>query len=233
MKVIGAGYGRTGTLSLQLALEQLGFDPCYHMQTVIKRPRHLQAWDKIGQGEPADWLNLLQDYQAAVDFPISLYWRELMDVYPNAKFVLTVRDADSWYDSTVETIYQTITLKWLPNVLPPLKLFIRMVNDIIWDGAFNGRFLHRPHAIQKFEQHNADVQQTIPPERLLVFNVKEGWEPLCNFLQAPIPNTPFPHANSRRQIKMAIGSLHLIERITPWFAAGLIALLIRKFTRRL
>ncbi len=232
MKVIGAGYGRTGTLSLQLALEQLGLGPCYHMQTIIMRPRHLWVWAKIGQGEPADWHTLLQKYQAAVDFPVSLYWRELLDVYPDAKFILTVRDAESWYDSTVETIYQTVTLKWLPKVLPPLGLFIRMVNDIIWDGVFNGRFLHRPHAIQKFEQHNAAVQQTIPPERLLVFSVKDGWEPLCKFLQVPIPNIPFPHANSRRQIKRAIGSLYLIERLAPWLTIGLIAFLIRKFIHR-
>ena len=233
MEVIGAGYGRTGTLSLQLALEQLGFDPCYHMQTIVKRPRHLQAWSKIGQGAPVDWHHLLSDYEAAVDFPVSLYWRELMDVYPNAKFVLTVRDSDSWYDSTAETIYQTITLKWLPKVVPPLRLFIQMVNDLIWDGEFNGRFLHRTHAIQTFEQHNTTVQQTIPHDRLLVFNVKQGWEPLCNFLHVPNPQSPFPHANSRRQIKMAIGSLHLIERIAPWFAVGLIAFIMHKLSRRL
>lgn len=233
MKVIGVGYGRTGTLSLQLALEQLGFAPCYHMQTIVKRPRHLWAWSKIGRGEPADWHNLLHDYQAAVDFPISLYYRELLDVYPDAKFVLTVRDADSWYESTLETIYQTIKLTWLPKVNPVLGLFIRMVTDIVWDGVFNGRFEDRPRAIRIFKEHNATVPQIIPPGRLLVFSVKEGWGPLCAFLNVPVPDAPFPHANSRRQIKIAIGSLHLIERIAPWVGIGLFIWLIRKFIRRL
>ncbi len=203
LKVIGAGFGRTGTMSLKAALEELGFSPCYHMIEVFERPADIAMWETAAMGKPIDWKALFADYQATVDWPSCAFYKELMNVYPDAKVLLTVRNPESWYESAMSTIFQMRTKR--PPIseqirarIPDMQQFGRMFNAIIRDRTFGGNYEDKDHAIAVFEQHNAEVRQQVPPEKLLVYEVKEGWEPLCAFLGVEIPRgKPFPHLNDR------------------------------------
>lgn len=218
LKVIGAGFGRTGTTSIKAALEQLGFTQCYHMQEVIKHPAHVQRWTDALDGKPVDWEALFAGYQATVDWPACNFYEQLMTYYPDAKVLLTVRDPDKWYDSCLHTIYAMYhkpVMRFVRRLLPPMQRFMAMNDRLIWQGDFEGRFLDRRHALAVFNQHNAAVKAYVPPARLLVYDVKEGWEPLCRFLEVPIPpNTPFPHLNDtgafRRMFQLAYGLVGLL-----------------------
>src|SRR5262245_50709202 len=124
LRVIGAGFGRTGTLSLKAALEQLGFNPCYHMVEVLSHPDHIARWRAIGEGQAAEWEALFAGYQAAVDVPASEYYAQLMQAYPEAKVVLTVRDPEQWYESASSTIFRVAQGE---PPFPPPPGFIEMV----------------------------------------------------------------------------------------------------------
>ena len=191
LKVIGSGLGRTGTLSTKLALEQLGFAPCHHMVEVFMNPEQIQLWIDAGNGKP-DWDAIFADYTAMVDHPGCQFWRELMDHYPDAKVLHTVRDPDKWFDSTQATIFN-------PNrPEPPEGTPMRVFMDQLF--AFYGGDMHdRAFMTDFFRRHTERVIASVPPERLLVFNVAEGWEPLCAFLNVPVPDQPFPRTNSREE----------------------------------
>lgn len=233
MKVIGSGFGRTGTLSLKAALEILGFAPCYHMQEVIKRPSHIKKWQQIAHGHSIPWHSIFHNFQATVDYPASIFYRELLDAYPEAKVVHTVRNPERWYNSTKETIFRSMDglPGWAARLVWPLGQFIDMQEQLIWQGVFNGRFPNRPYAIQRFHDYTEAVKQHVPPEKLLIFQVKEGWEPLCKFLEVPVPNVPFPHINDRanilRQFKRLRQTLHLLPFALA-AALGLILLLNKR-----
>ncbi|MDQ3247991.1 MAG: sulfotransferase family protein [Chloroflexota bacterium] len=205
LKIIGAGFGRTGTLSLKLALEALGYTKCYHMQEVFAHPSHVQTWTDAATGKPVDWDKLFTGYQATVDWPGCTFYRELMQHYPDAKVLLSVRDPENWYQSAYNTIFRVgrqFPMNQMPKIVPPLRRFIRMVDAIIWRGTFHGRFADKPYAIAVFNRHIEEVKQIVPPQRLLVYEVKEGWEPLCKFLGVPVPQgIPFPHANDTVQFQ--------------------------------
>jgi hypothetical protein len=188
LQIIGAGFGRTGTLSLREALVRLGFAPCDHMRENFEHPQRFVLWAEALRrktaGEPIDWRPLLDGYQAIVDWPGAYFWRELTDTHPNAKVILTVRDPERWYSSIQATIFS------LPDdQLPPVA------RDIL-TRTFNGRITDPAHCQVVFTRHVEAVRQTIAPERLLVFDVKEGWRVLCAFLDVPVPeDEPFPHVN--------------------------------------
>ncbi len=198
LEVIGAGFGRTGTLSLKLALEQLGFGPCYHMTEVMGQKAtagHVEIWTAAARGEAVDWHAVFADHRATVDWPACAFWRELHAAYPEAKVLLSKRDGDRWYDSVMKTIWP-VSKNLLESEAPPLKAFGTMVHSIIWQGTFDGRIEDRASAIAAFERHNAEVEAAIPAEQLLVYEPGEGWERLCAFLGVPAPDMDFPHANS-------------------------------------
>jgi hypothetical protein len=204
LDVIGAGLGRTGTLSLKAALEELGFGRCYHMMEVIAHPEHVPVWNAAGRGEPVDWEALFRGYRAAVDWPACNFYEELMRVYPAAKVILTVRDPDRWYESARQTIYQVrrVFPGWALTLLPRMRRLLGMIDRLIWDGFFQGRFEDRAHAIAAFNRHNQEVKRAVPEGRLLVFEVKEGWGPLCAFLGVPVPEgKPFPHLNDTEEFR--------------------------------
>jgi Sulfotransferase domain len=216
LEVIGAGFGRTGTNSLQHALERLGFTRCGHMIDVIEHPERFALWQealrRTQAGEPVDWDALFAGYKATVDWPSVYFWRELAAFYPEAKVILSVRDPERWYDSARETIWPVSSAEGagelgaeMPSEFAEYADLHRRVVDllepIIWQGTFGGRFRDRAAAIDVFERHNAAVQAAIPPDRLLVFEAKQGWEPLCRFLGVPVSDEPFPHVNDRDTFK--------------------------------
>lgn len=199
LHVIGAGFGRTGTRSLKLALERLGLEPCYHMDEVFARPEHIPLWHEAARGRPPDWGRLFGPYRSAVDWPVASFWRELADAFPRAKVVLTVRDAQSWYESAYETIYPAIRRPMSQD--PIIVEHQRMAQELILENTFGGRLEDRRHAIEVYERHNEAVRASLPGDRLLVYRVREGWGPLCAFLGADIPWEEFPNTNARDEFQ--------------------------------
>jgi hypothetical protein len=204
LQVVGAGFGRTGTLSLKRALEMLGFGPCYHMVEVFPRPEHVAMWHGLAFGKPIDWDLLFQDFRATVDWPSARWWREIAAHFPDAKVVLSLRDPEAWYKSMSETIYQPMK-DAAPDHAPDLvRLQNEMVHKAILGETFDHRFEDKAHAIEVFQRHNQEVRDAIEPARLLVFDVREGWAPLCRFLGVPIPGEPFPRLNDTASTQAVI-----------------------------
>ena len=207
LKVIGTGMGRTGTHSLKLALEQLGFGKCYHMSELFEHPEGIVHFEKAERGEDPDWDTLFREYQSAVDYPVTRYYKQLIIKYPEAKIIHTIRDPESWYQSASQTIIWAskpsfgrifklmIKLPFKPELrkqMPILKF-----NGNLIEREFGKDYKNKEEVIRTFNKHNETVLNTVPKERLLVFDAKEGWEPLCNFLGVPVPDAPFPQSNKR------------------------------------
>lgn len=191
LKVVGSGLGRTGTLSMKRALEQLGFGPCHHMVEVFAHPESMPLWVAAGAGE-GDWDQIFKDYAAMVDYPGARYWREIAAHYPEAKVLHTVRDPDAWFDSTQATIFAPGSFADAPP--PPLKAFFES-----FAGDLLAHLHDRAFMTDHFRRHSAEVERTIPKERLLVYEVGEGWDRLCAFLGVPVPDAPYPSENSRAE----------------------------------
>lgn len=194
MRVIGAGVGRTGTYSLKKALEMLGLGPCYHMEEVIRHmPEQVPLWVAAAEGRP-DWSAIYSGYESAVDWPTAGFYRELAAAYPSAQFVLTVRSPESWAASFSETIGKVMLMA---DQLPDeMQDWIRMAIRVRTRTGFPPG-LGTAELEQAFQAHTEAVKAAIPAGRLLVYEVKEGWEPLCRFRGLPVPEEPFPRTNGR------------------------------------
>ena len=200
LEIIGAGFGRTGTRSLQIALQEIGFGPCYHMMELFEHPEHAPVWHGAADGAPTDWRALLDGYRAAVDWPACYFWRELMAEFPNAKVLLTERDPESWYNSISRTIFEIIARADAMADDPVRGPQIRMSRYVVRDKTFGGN-IDKDHVLAVYKAHNEAVKREVPPEKLLVYDVKEGWEPLCAFLDVPVPDTEFPRTNSAEEFR--------------------------------
>lgn len=200
LKIIGAGMGRTGTSSLKVALEILGIGRCYHMSEVLKNPECVLDWINAAEGN-ADWDKIFNGYSATVDNPGCNFWKELADYHPEAKVILTVRDADKWFDSTNETIHSEKFAGFIKN-----SPFGAMIQKTVWDMMGN-RMQDRSYMVKFFNDRTSEIIDYIAPERLLVYQVSEGWEPLCAFLDIPVPDTEFPRINSRDETKEILANL--------------------------
>lgn len=197
LKVIGAGLGRTATFSMKFALEHLGLGPCYHMSEVLAGARrNIPLWLDVVNENP-DWDTIFDGYQSTTDYPACTYWRELAERYPDAKVVLTVRDADSWFDSVSQTIFS----EQMQGSLAGTPAEAMMQGAVL--GPFGDRLNDRAFMTDWFERRNQGVIDALPAERLLVYSPKQGWEPLCAFLGVPVPDGPFPRVNSRDEIDHA------------------------------
>jgi hypothetical protein len=205
MKVIGAGFGRTGTYSLKAALEELGFGPCYHMVEVFENPHHIPFWQAAAEGKTTDWMDFFASYNATVDWPGCTFYEQLMRIYPDAKVLLSVRDPDRWYQSVSNTISPRSTAReGLPD-MPDVHGQGHMTDTLIWQGTFGGHIENKEHAIAVYERHNEEVKACVPSDKLLVFDVKQGWEPLCRFLGVEVPaGKPFPHLNDTAAFRQRI-----------------------------
>jgi hypothetical protein len=213
---------RTGTLTQKLALEMLGLGPCYHMVDVLADLDQAALWERALDGE-APWPQLLGGFNSTVDWPGGYFYRELIDFYPDAKVLLSVREPEAWERSMRETVWAVrhgeslirLLSSAQAHVSPSWQAFLDMIDRLIWQG--NGTFASA-HAepgqlISAMQRHNAEVQRVVPPERLLVWSVTEGWEPLCEFLELPVPDEPFPHVNDRSEFLNRIidGSLATLQ----------------------
>jgi hypothetical protein len=207
MKLIGAGLPRTGTLSQKVALEMLGLAPCYHMVNVLADLDKVQQWRRALEGD-GQWDEIFEDSEATVDWPGSYHYAELADRYPDAKVLLSVRDADAWERSMRETIWGMfwgdILIRDLSSarvrVDEQWRAFVELMQDMWKRGGLIDNAADTTSESMKaaMERYNQEVQETIPSDRLLVWSVSEGWEPLCEFLERPVPDTPFPHLNDSK-----------------------------------
>jgi hypothetical protein len=198
LQIVGAGLGRTGTNSLQLALQQLLKGPCYHMIEVIADPDvRVQQWMDAMDGRP-DWETIMNGYVASVDWPAAAFWRELADTYPDAPVLLSTRaSTDVWFTSFSETILQ-VMLRDEPNGDSPMPL--RMMNE-----RFTPKWRDADACKAAYERHNADVRATIPADRLIDWQPGDGWKPICAKLGLPVPSEPFPHANTTDDFRVMLG----------------------------
>lgn len=210
LEVIGAGYGRTGTLTLKTALEQLGFGPCHHMLEVMENPDQLEFWNRAADGEPVDWEQVYGKYRATVDWPGCHFYAELAERYPGAKVILSRRDPERWYESMSETILAGMEQMGLKGEVPKDNpMYFGAV--LIAREAFNFDY-SKENAMAALERHNAAVRAAIAPERLLEFEAGEGWEPLCAFLGVPVPAQPFPQTNARENFGEHIDQAKSVAR---------------------
>ena len=226
MKLIGAGMPRTGTLTQKTALEILGVGPCYHMVDVMADLQQASLWERALDGNPP-WEEIFAGFNATVDWPGGYFYRELAEFYPEAKVLLSVREPASWERSMRQTVWSVRHGESLIRLLssaqacvnPRWAGFLNMIDRLLWegDGTFAGGHDDPESMIATMRRHNEAVERSIPADRLLVWNVSEGWEPLCEFLELPVPTEPFPRANDRKAFLNRIidGSL---ESLREWRA---------------
>jgi len=238
MKLIGAGMPRTGTLTQKMSLEMLGLGPCYHMVDVLADLDQAELWKRALAGEP-DWPRIFAGYSSTVDWPGGYFYRELADFYPDAKVLLSVRDPETWERSMRETVWAVRNGESLIRLLssaqahvdPQWRGFLGMIDGLLWQGrgTFAGGHEEPRELIEAMHRHNEQVKEAIAPERLLVWSVTEGWGPLCEFLELPVPGVPLPHINDRteflnRIIDGSIGTLQSWRAreatVEPEFALG-------------
>jgi len=220
LEIIGAGFGRTGTSSLQQALQILGYGPCYHMREVFKDPDGVAKWNAVGDllreqghafGADELWDDIFRGYRSCCDAPAALVYRELMERYPNAKVILTVRDEEKWVESALGTI-SPVSPAWnliyrITGLLNPE--FLRMTLNVVWTPFCGGvaQARDRDCLLAAFRAHNDQVRaHVVPEEKLLVLDVQEGWASLCKFLDKPIPDVPFPRSWDSVQFKKMIAA---------------------------
>ena len=217
MRVIGVGLGRTGTASLRIALERLGYGPCYHMLAVLEKPSRARGWLAAAKAvEAADgavdppWEEIFDGFDSTLDWPGVAFWRELVEAYPDARVVLTVRDPYRWHRSMDATILRALRQARHPVIGPLMRLggrlrpdmgaFFEMTERLVLRRSFRGDLGGGAERFARlFDEHTAEVIATVPADRLLVFEVADGWKPLCDFLGSTAPDEPFPHVNERAE----------------------------------
>ncbi|HLM16575.1 MAG TPA: sulfotransferase [Acidimicrobiia bacterium] len=205
LRVVGAGLGRTGTASLQLALQQLLDGRCYHMGEVFGRPGDTPVWHAAVNGTSPDWDTFLADFVATVDWPACAFWRELADANPDALVLLSTRSsADAWWKSANDTIFQIQTRKAKPDDPDFLVAQMAMATDMFVK-TFTPNWQDETAAKAAYDAHNAAVRAEVDPARLVEWQPGDGWQPLCAALDVPVPDDPFPHVNSTADFRAMIG----------------------------
>ncbi len=205
VRVVGAGLGRTGTNSLKLALEQLLGGRCYHMSETFAHPDDIPVWHAAIDGDLPDWHTFLTEYDAAVDWPVAAFWRELSEAYPDAVVLLSTRvDADAWWKSANETIFQISRRGIPPDHADVMGAQMAMATDMLAT-RFTPNWGEEAEAKRAYEQHNAEVRATIDPDRLVVWHPGDGWAPICHALGLAVPDAPFPHVNTTADFRTMAG----------------------------
>lgn len=205
LSIIGSGFGRTGTRSLKDALDRLGFGPCHHMEEVLPNPTQIDHWCAVARDEPVAWDAVFAGYAAQIDWPGAHVWRELAAAYPHARVIHSVRPDETWWRSFDGTIGKFLAVYRDMTLPPQIRAMGDAIDTIVGTRTFGGRFADKDHAITTYRAREAEVRAAIAPERLLVFDVAEGWEPLCALLGVDVPDTPFPRTNNREDFWTKLG----------------------------
>ncbi|KZT50496.1 hypothetical protein CALCODRAFT_184342 [Calocera cornea HHB12733] len=224
LEVIGAGLSRTGSVSLHAALTILGFGPCHHGAVLFRYPSQSVALIRALNGEPTDFRSIMRGYRSTVDIPLCNFVPELLAAFPNAKVVLSVRDSpEQWWQSMGNTVVEMSYPSYRISVWPVRYLWlwgevVRLMLERKWDPLYGNS--GRRVGIQNYTRHEAYIRRIVPDDQLLVFNVKEGWEPLCAFLDVPVPDVPFPRTNDTKEMRRNIRNAMLLGR-AAWAGIGL------------
>ena len=205
LKIIGPGFGRTGTKSTKDALEVLGFGPCHHMYEVLSNPPQVAHWQKIAAGQSVDYREVFAGYRSQIDWPGAHVWRALSETFPEAKVLLTERPEASWYRSYSKTIGKLFRVYRDMPLPPHVRDMMDAITGMLERETFDGPPYEESVALAAYRKRTADVRAAIPAERLLVFDVAQGWQPLCDFLGVAVPDVPFPHENPRDSFWGALG----------------------------
>ena len=198
LKVIGSGFGRTGTMSMKEALGVLGLGPCHHMLEVMENPAQPAYWKSIAAGEHVDWADVFEGYHSQVDWPGAHVWAKTAIAFPDARIIHSERPEDDWWNSFNSTIGKFFVNADNLELPAHIKEIFETMNNWLIKETFED-FRDRDSAIKAYRLNNQKVRDTIPSERLLIFNVADGWEPLCRFLELPIPGTAFPHRHPKKE----------------------------------
>ena len=202
IKLIGAGYPRTGTNSQQLALQQLLNGKCYHMHESMERPQDAPVWEAAAKGRLPDWESFFSEFEATVDWPSSLFWESQAAAFPDAPVLLSTRkDSETWYASVIKTI--------VPATQQAEDSPWRQMACAIFDMGMGITDIQNPDKdkmIAAYEAHNENVRKTVPSSRLFEWQPEDGWGPICAALKLAVPDEPFPHVNTREEFSKRIGS---------------------------
>ena len=180
------------------ALDVLGFGPCHHMTEVMENPAQLTHWKAIAAGEQIDWEDVFEGYNSQIDWPGAHVWHETSIAFPDARVIHTERPEDAWWNSFNGTIGKFFAVCSDLDLPPHITDIFITMDDLLMKGTFDD-FTDRDCAIAAYRQNNQRVRDTIPADRLLVLNVADGWEPLCRFLEVPVPSTAFPHRHPKKE----------------------------------
>lgn len=197
LQIIGSGFGRTGTLSLKTALEMLGFGPTHHMEEIFHNPAQVAFWQDVAAGKPLDCDGAFAGYTSQVDWPGAHVWRALAAHYPQAKVIHSRRPDDKWWGSFSTTIGKLMSVYHGLPMPPHIRAMMDAMQLLICEQTFHGQWANKDKALAAYHQREAEVRAAIPADRLLVFDVAEGWGPLCAFLKVPVPDEPFPNRNQK------------------------------------
>lgn len=209
LKVVGAGVGRTGTLSLKTGLEQLTGQPCYHMIEVFSHPEHVALWREAAEGGKVDWTAFLDGYGATSDFPACLFWPEILEANPDAVVVLsTRRDSEAWWDSASQTIFAIDTSQAPPEMADWIAMW-----QAVSAARFTADVTDKAAAIAAYERHNAEVRASAPRSQFVDWHTGDGWEPLCKALGVAVPAEPFPHLNTREDFPKIDADTNVAEAL--------------------
>ncbi len=214
MKMIGVGFGRTGTMSLKAALEELGAGPCFHMIDLItgeNKARDLDQWVKVANDEPVDWTEVFDGWEATVDWPAATKWREIAAAFPDVPVLLNVRDFDGFYKSCANTIMAVKEaaaageLEQDASREPPAPELWGVIDKLIWEGDFQGRFKDKEWAREMYWDRVETIKREIPADRLVYWELGDGWEPLADALGVEAPDKPFPHLHDTNEFRAEFG----------------------------
>jgi len=212
MKVIGVGFGRSGTMSIKHALEELGAGPCFHMIDLIRNPEMVEPWHDAAVKGEKDWDAMLDGYQATIDWPGCSFWEELIELYPDAKVLLNYRDFDGFYKSCKNTIYaireagQKGELSPDANRPPPSPMLMQVIGELIWKKDFQGKFEDEQWMRQMYEDRIETIKERVPAERLTTFELGvDGWQTIADMLGVEAPEGEFPHLHDTDEFRAEFG----------------------------
>jgi len=215
IKIIGAGFPRTGTMTIKTALQELGFNQTYHWRDLIAKPQKLTLWKQLQTTGATDWQMLFEGFQGSVDFPGYPFYKEMLSQYPEAKVILTTRPFEAWYESVLTTIWERkVRAEQYPKDFKKLQgdekwieMAAQWMRRTFLHDQFDGQFTNKAVVEKAFYQHHDEVMKNVPKKKLLIYDVKEGWQPLCDFLNVPIPDTDFPHLNKKENFHAMVDGM--------------------------
>jgi len=211
LKVIGTGLPRTGTASLKGALQLLGYQQTYHMDNLLNNPSQVHYWVELFDTGSTDYDALFEGFAASTDFPGFFAYKALLKQYPDSKFILTTRDPDIWYESIKNTVYQAVTAFFQKDTptdsMRRVEGVFQLLDRYLFGQFFKGTFLDKEKTLSLVNAYLDEINAIIPADKMLIYEISEGWQPLCDFLELRVPEIEFPYKNKREDFNTMIAKM--------------------------